>query len=83
MRSIKPFTIAITATLVNIMPSQSENAADATLVNMKPSHSEDAAEAVFSTPHSCLPNPCSTHCSPAHANLCPPWMHRLKLGTIN
>ena len=44
---------------------------------MLPSNAEDAA---FSTPHSCLTTPCPTHCSPAHANLCPIRMHRLILG---
>ena len=44
---------------------------------------ENAADAVFSTPHSCLTTLCPTHCSPAHANLCPIRMHRLILGLIH
>ena len=47
---------------------------------MLPSRCEDAADAVFSTPHLCLTNPCPTHCSPAHVNVCPIRMHRLILG---
>ena len=27
---------------------------------------------------SCLTTPCPTHCSPAHAHVCPTWMHWLK-----
>ena len=51
-----------------------------TRVTMLPPRCENAAEAVFSTPHSSLTNPCPTHCSPAHVNLCPLWMHRLNTG---
>ena len=47
---------------------------------MLPSRCENAADAVFSPPHSCLTTPCPTHCSPAHANVCPIRMHRLILG---
>ena len=47
---------------------------------MLPSRYENAADAVISTPHSCLINLCPTHCSPAHANVCPIRMHRLILG---
>ena len=53
------------------------------LTTMLPSRCEDAAEAVFSTHHSCLTNPCPTHCSPTHTNLCPLWMHRLRLESIH
>ena len=52
----------------------------ATRVTMLPSWCENAADAVFSTPHSCLTTPCPTHCSPAHAIVCPIQMHRLILG---
>ena len=41
------------------------------LIIYKVCQCDNAADAVFSTPHSCLTTPCPTHCSPAHANVCP------------